>query len=263
MPDHPDNPRPRLSVRKWWPLGGLILISVLVVALGWHRHVSIETLVRHYNSIHAFVLANPAASLAAYVATYVVVVMLSLPGALAMTLTGGILFGGALGGVAAIVGATAGATLVFLLARSAFGESLARRAGPFVGKLAAGFRANAFHYLLFLRLVPVFPFFVVNLVPALAGVPLATFVAATAIGIVPGGFAFAFAGAGLDSVIRTQAAAYKACLDAARGNCHLDFDIKAAVTPELLLGLAALGAIALLPVILRRWRGGRLADSSG
>jgi len=264
MSDLPESPRPnRFPVRTWLPLAIIVLASIVVFAFGWHRHVSVETLVRHYGAIHAFILAHMAAALAAYGAIYVVVVVLSIPAALVMTLAGGLLFGGILGGTAAVIGATAGATIIFLIARSAFGEALARRSGPLAGKLAAGFRDDAFHYLLFLRLVPVFPFFVVNLVPALVGVRLATFVAATVIGIVPGGFAFAFAGAGLDSVIRAQATIYNACLSSGRGDCRLDFDLKAAVTPELLAGLAALGAIALLPVLVRRWRARRLANSSG
>jgi uncharacterized membrane protein YdjX (TVP38/TMEM64 family) len=176
-----------------------------------------------------------------------------------LTLTGGILFGGVVGGAAAVVGATIGATIIFLIAKTAFGEHLAKRAGPAVGKLIGGFRADAFNYLLFLRLVPLFPFFLVNLVPALAGVRLVTFVAATFLGIIPGGFAFAFVGAGLESVIRAQSAAYNACLAAGRTDCRFDFDVKAVVTPELLAGFAALGVIALIPVVVKRWRARRVA----
>jgi len=159
--------------------------------------------------------------------------------------------------------ATAGASIIFMIAKSAFGEHLARRAGPLAEKLTDGFRADAFHYLLFLRLVPVFPFFVINLVAALVGVHLPTFIAATGVGIIPGTFTFAFVGAGLDSVIRAQAAIYNACLAAGRADCRLDFDIRAAVTPELLGALAALGVIALIPVAVKRLRARRMANSSG
>ena len=106
-----------------------------------------------------------------------------------------------------MVGATIGATVIFLVARTALGEPLLRRAGPRAAQLAQGFRADAFSYLLFLRLVPAFPFFLVNLVPAFAGVRLSTFVAATALGIIPGALVYAFAGTGLDSVIAAQQAA--------------------------------------------------------
>jgi uncharacterized membrane protein YdjX (TVP38/TMEM64 family) len=245
---------PRRSVRRWLPLAIIVVATALVFGLGWHRHLSVETLVRNHDAVHAFIGSTRIVAIAAYVATYAVAVALSLPVGLFLTLAGGILFGGVTAGLAAIVGATIGATIIFLIARSAFGEHLVRLAGPTAEKVAEGFRADAFSYLLFLRLVPVFPFFLVNLVPALAGVRLATFISATVIGIVPATFAYAFVGAGLDSVIRAQGAIYHACVAAGRANCRVDFDLKAAVTPELLAALAALGFIALVPVVVKRWR---------
>ena len=134
-----------------------------------------------------------------------------------------------------------------------------KRAGPRAAKLAQGFRDDAFNYLLFLRLVPAFPFFLVNLVPAFAGVRLTPFVAATALGIIPGAFAFAFAGTGLDSVIAAQKAAYDACLAAGRADCQLDFSAAGILTPQLIGALVALGLLALLPVVVKRWRGRRRA----
>jgi uncharacterized membrane protein YdjX (TVP38/TMEM64 family) len=263
MPEPHDSRRSgRQRLCRWLPLAAIVLAMVAAFAMGWHRQVSLETLLRYPDEIHKFIVANRIAAIGLYIALYVVVVALSIPGGLGLTLTGGILFGGAVGGAAAIVGATIGATIIFLIARSAFGEHLARRAGPLADKLAEGFRADAFHYLLFLRLVPVFPFVLVNLVPALVGIPLSTFVAATAIGIVPAGFAFAYVGAGLDSVIAAEGAVYHACLAAARTDCRPSFDVKAAVTPELMVALAALGVIALVPVIVKRVLARRLADSS-
>ena len=129
-----------------------------------------------------------------------------------------------------------------------------RRAGPLACKIADGFRADAFSYLLFLRLVPAFPFFLVNLAPALVGVKLSTFVAATAIGIIPATFAFAFLGSGLDSVIAAQENAYRACLASGRTDCQLQFDLGMIVTPQLLAALATLGVIALIPVVVKRLR---------
>ena len=241
-------------VRRWLPLAVVALVSVVAIGMGWHRHLSVETLVRHHDAIHAFMAAHLAIAIAVYIAIYIAVIALSVPGGLLLTLTGGALFGGLLGGAAAIVGATAGATVIFLIAKSAFGECLARRAGPLAQKIADGFRADAFSYLLFLRLVPVFPFFLVNLAPALVGVRLGTFVAATAIGIVPASFAFAFVGAGLESVIRAEGAAYHACRAAGGADCRVAFDFKTAMTPELIAALVALGVIALLPVLVKRLR---------
>lgn len=264
MSEFPADPTPaRPPLRRWLPLIVVLVLSVTVIAIGWNRKISFETLVRHNEAIHAFILAHKITSVAIYVAIYVVAIALSLPGGLVLTMSGGFLLGGLIGGTATVVGATAGAVILFTVARSAFGEQLTRWAGPLAEKLAAGFRADAFHYLLFLRLVPVFPFVLVNLVAAIVGVRLSTFIAATGIGIIPGTFTFAFLGAGLESVFRAQAAAYNACVASGHTECKLDFDFKAAVTPELLAALAALGLLALLPVIVKRLRARRAASSTG
>ena len=170
----------RASLKRYLPLALVALAMAAVFATGAHRQVSLETLVRHRMAIDAFIDAHSVAAVAAFMAVYIVVVALSIPGALFLTISGGILFGTLVGGAATVVSATIGATIIFLVARSACGESLIRRAGPLACKLADGFRADAFSYLLFLRLVPAFPFFLVNLAPALVGVKLATFVTATA-----------------------------------------------------------------------------------
>jgi len=154
-----------------------------------------------------------------------------------------------------------GATIIFSIARTACGESLIRCAGPRAQSIAEGLRSDAFSYLLFLRLVPIFPFWLVNLAPALVGVRLATFVGATALGIIPGTFVYALLGNGLDSVIRAEGAEYRACLAAGTGNCRLDFDMAAALTPQLLAAFAALGVIALIPILVRRWRARRATNS--
>jgi uncharacterized membrane protein YdjX (TVP38/TMEM64 family) len=247
--------------RRWLPLAVVMVVAIAVVVFGWEQFLSFETLVRHHSAVRAFIVAHGFAAVAIYVGIYVAVVAMSLPGGLILTLSGGFLFGGLIGGGTAVVGATAGATIIFVIAKSAFGEHLVRRVGPLAERLAEGFRADAFHYLLFLRLVPVFPFFLINLVAALIGVKLRTFVVATGIGIVPGTFTFAFVGAGLDSVIRAQASLHHACLAAGAGTCRLDFDARAAVTPELLGALAALGVFALIPVVMKRLRARHIVNS--
>jgi len=244
----------RSRLRRFAPVAVVLLAMVLVFASGAHRHLSLETLVRPRMAIDAFMDHHMVAALGAFVTIYIVVVSLSIPGALFLTITSGILFGTLIGGAASVIGATTGATVIFLVARSACGENLVRRAGPLACKLAAGFRADAFNYLLFLRLVPAFPFFLVNLVPAIAGVKLRTFVAATAVGIVPATFAFAFFGSGLDSVLAAQEGPYRACLAAGRTECPVHFDIGALMTPQLLAAFAALGALALIPVLVKRLR---------
>jgi uncharacterized membrane protein YdjX (TVP38/TMEM64 family) len=243
-----------ISLKRLLPLAVILVLAVVVFAMGWHRALSLEMLVGHRSTIAAFVDRHIVVAVAAFIGLYIAVVAMSLPGGTILTISGGIIFGTLLGGGASCLGATIGATILFLIARTAFGEILTRRAGPRLARLAAGFREDAFNYLLFLRLVPIFPFSLVNLAPALVGVDLGAFVAATSIGIIPATFTYAFVGAGLDSAIAAQEAAYNACMAAGRGDCKLDFDLKAALTFELCAGFAALGVLALVPVAVKRWR---------
>ena len=118
-----------------------------------------------------------------------------------------------MGGLASIAAATIGAIVVFLIARSALRRAACRPGRPLACEsLRQGFQEDAFNYLLFLRLVPIFPFWLVNLAPALLGVSLSTYALATLIGIIPGTFAYSIAGKGLDSVIVAQQAAHQSCL---------------------------------------------------
>jgi len=260
--DHHDPnalPAPCFRLGRFLPLAVIAAISVTVIAMGWHKELSLSALVDRRAAVEAFTAEHRIAALALFASVYALVVALSIPGAAVLTVFGGIIFGTGAGGLAALVGATAGATVIFLIAKSALGGWLVGRAGPHVEKLAAGFCADAFSYLLFLRLVPLFPFWLVNLVPALVGVRLRTFVAATALGIIPGTFAFAFFGAGLDSAIKAQAAAYRACLAAGTAGCRLHFDPMAAATPQLIAGLVALGLLALVPIAVKRFKAARSA----
>src|SRR5262245_49619694 len=255
----------RLTARRLVPVAAIVLLAVVVFAMGWHRQLSLETLVRHRASLDDFVNMHFAAALAVFIVVYVAVVALSIPGALILTITGGLLFGVVVGGVAVVVAATAGATIIFLVARGAFSQYVLRRAGPRLAKIVNGFCADAFSYLLFLRLVPVFPFFLVNLAPALVGVPVGTFVAATAIGIVPATFVFASLGAGLDSVVQAQDSMFQACVAAGRTDCRLNFEPSAVLTPQLIGALVSFGLLALVPVVVRRLVGrrGAVAADSG
>ncbi len=240
----------RFSARRLWPLAALALLVGAVYATGLHRQVSFETLVAHRAAIDGFVAAHKGAAIAAFIGLYVLVAALSIPAGAVLTTIGGFLFGAVTGALAAVLGATLGATVIFLIAKSAVGEHLVRWAGPRAAKFADGFRANAFSYMLFLRLVP-FPFWLVNLAPALFGVPLATFVAATAIGIVPATFAFAMFGAGLDSAVAAQEVAYESCLAAGRGDCRVTFEPSRLLTPQLLAALVILAVVGLVPMVAK------------
>lgn len=242
-------------LKRWVPLFVLVAMAALVVGLGWHRHLSLESIALHRDALKEFLAEHSLLAPLAYAALYTTVIALSLPGGLILTLTGGLLFGCVLGGLLAVTSATLGATVVFLIARSSLGDTLTHKAGPWLAKLRAGFQKDALSYLLFLRLVPAFPFWLVNLAPALLGVPLRTYVLGTALGILPATFAFASAGAGLDSIIAAAKKDHAACV-AAKGEqaCTLQINAGSLVTKELLLAFALLGLIALIPVVLKRWR---------
>src|SRR5664279_45606 len=233
--------RPPNFVRRLVPLAAVIVLAGIAYCAFGRDTLSLEALVRHRAGIDAFVTEHRLLAVLAYIGIYVGVVALSVPGAIFLTVSGGFLFGLLVGAAAAVVGATIGATIIFLVARTALGEPLLRRAGPRAVKLAQGFRDDAFSYLLFLRLVPAFPFFLVNLVPAFAGVRLGPFVLATALGVIPASFVYALAGTGLDSVISAQEDSFQDCLAAGRADCHLTFDPRDILTPELLGALVALG----------------------
>lgn len=242
--------------RRLVPLAILMALAGFAYAMGWQRYLTFEALIENREMLSAFVAANWPLALATYMAVYIAVVALSLPGGALLTITGGFLFGWIAGGLAVIIAATLGASILFLIAKTALGEPLAERAGPWLDRLRKGFQEDALNYLLFLRLVPAFPFWLVNLAPALLGVPLSTFAIGTFLGIIPGTFTFAFLGAGLDSVIDAQIEANRACLEAG-GDCAFRFDPGALVTKELLIAFAALGIIALIPVMIKKLRARR------
>jgi uncharacterized membrane protein YdjX (TVP38/TMEM64 family) len=251
------------SGRRRWQRPAIILACVSAVALVWWsglgRYLSFDALAEHSAVLKAFVAAHWLIALALYVGAYVVAVALSVPGALALTVLGGLLFGAVIGSLAVIVAATIGACIVFLLARSVFGEQLARKAGGRLSGIIEGFRQDEVSYLLFLRLVPVFPFWLVNLAPALAGVRFRNFAWTTFVGIAPGSVAFAAAGAGADSVLAAHGEKLAACRAAGRA-CE-GFDPSVLVTPQLGLALALLGVVALVPVIWRRLAQPRAMDN--
>ena len=230
----------------------LVVIAGVVLAFGWPKQISLESLLHYRAAIEALVASHPMATFTGFIACYAVAAGLSLPGVVFLTIGGGVFFGGLLGGLAAVIGATMGAAAVFLVARNALRGIVMRFVGPQVARFAEGFRASGFNYLLFIRLVPIFPFSLGNLLPALCDVRGVTFVAATFIGIMPMTFAIAFFGAGLDSALAVEIANYRACLAAGTSDCAIDFHLWKAVTPQFIAGLVALGIAALLPMLVRR-----------
>jgi len=244
-----------MAAKRFGPILVIAGIMLMVFGLGWHRELTLENIVALRDRFHIVLTEHRLGSLILYFVIYACAAALSVPGGLILTATGGLLFGWLLGGIAAVAGATVGATIIFLVARSALGEGLTTRAAPWIAKLRAGFESHALSYLLFLRLVPAFPFWFVNIAPAILGVPLRTYIIATFFGIIPATFAFAAAGAGLDSVIMAAKSEYMSCI-ARHGEqgCKLTIHASSLVTKELLLALVLLGCAALLPIALKKWR---------
>jgi uncharacterized membrane protein YdjX (TVP38/TMEM64 family) len=222
--------------RRVWIAAGVVGLVLGLRLAGLGDLLSFETLARYRDTLSAFVAEHAVAAGSAYVAVYVATAALSLPGATVLTLAGGFLFGAAAGTGLTVVAATVGATILFLLARRVFGADALERLGPRAAKLAAGLRRDAASYLLVLRLVPLFPFFLVNLVPAFCGVRLPVFVVTTLFGILPGTAVFSLAGAGLGDVL-------------AAGR---EFSIGGVLTPTVLAALLGLAALSLAAIPLRR-----------
>jgi len=221
------------------PLLILALILVLYYVFDLGRFLGFEALAAHKAWLSAWVDSQPLLAPLAYILLYIAVVAFSLPGGLVMTLSGGLLFGATLGALYAVTGATIGATALFLIAKSSLGDFLLAKAGGAMKKMQAGFATNALSYMFVLRLVPLFPFFLVNLAPAFLGVPLRIYVIATFFGIMPATFVFALTGSGLGSVLDQG------------GHISLDH----VMTPELMAAFAGLALLAMVPVLYKRFKG--------
>jgi len=228
------SPQHGISARRLIPLGLLVAAGITFVAVGGHHYLTFAALAENRDWLSSLVQRWGFVAAFLYIAVYALLVALSVPGSAVLTIAGGFLFGTWLGTLCAVLGATLGATGIFLATRAGLG-GLARRAGPLVDKLEAGFRADAFNYLLVLRLVFIFPFWLVNLVPALAGVRLSTFILATFLGIIPGAFVYASLGNGLGNVV---------------GEPGLGVLLR----PSVLGPVVGLVILALIPVGYKRWR---------
>jgi uncharacterized membrane protein YdjX (TVP38/TMEM64 family) len=196
------------------------------------RHLSLEAVKAQRETLLAFTDRHFAAALAIAFVVYAGSVALSLPGATVLSLAAGFVFGRWVGTVLVVLAATTGATAVFAAARHLFANAARKRLGPVGERINAGFTRDAFAYLLFLRLVPAFPFFLVNLAPAFTSIRLRTYVLATLIGIVPGTFVYVNLGQALGRI------------DSLRGLVSL----------ETVAAFSLLGLLALVPVAWKRLR---------
>ncbi len=234
---------PRFSVKRLLPLLAIVAAIAAFFAAGLDQYVTFDALRDNRAALTDFVAQQGLIAALLFIAIYAVSTALSLPGGAVMSIAGGFLFGTVAGTAYIVIGATAGAIAIFLIAKTALGDALRAKAGPALRRMEAGFQENALSYLLVLRLVPLFPFFVVNIVPAFLGVPLRIYAIATFIGIIPGAFVFASVGAGLGSIF----------------DSNQEFSPSAAVTPEVITALVGLAVLSLLPVIYKKIKARRSA----
>lgn len=242
------------QIKKFAPLAVFVIIFILIWATGLQDYFSFQNIAENQVALETYVDSQLTYAILAYMGIYIVSVAFSLPGATILSLIGGLLFGGLTNGLITIVAATTGATLLFLIARTSIGDILRRKAGKWMEKIAAEFNQGAASYLLFLRLAPIFPFFVVNLAPALLGTKLWTFCWTTFIGIMPGTFAISFIGAGIGAVLTTENEKYQQCIASAATGCEFELSANSFLSMEMIIGLVALGLVALTPIIIKKFK---------
>jgi uncharacterized membrane protein YdjX (TVP38/TMEM64 family) len=226
-------PKGGLSVGK---IAMVVMFGVAVAGFFYFdldRFLSLQALKDNRDDLLSFTETHSAVAAALFVLAYVAVTGLSLPGAVILTLAGGFLFGAVWGTLFVNLGATTGATLAFLASRYLLRDWVERKFGKWLGPVQQGFAQNAFSYLLTLRLIPLFPFFVVNLVSGLTRMNVGAYIAATALGIIPGSFVYAYAGRQLGTIN----------------------SLKDIASPGVIGAFVLLGLLALVPTLYKKWSG--------
>lgn len=250
-----------------WLLAGLACLVAVAVATGvayageLGELASFKTIGLNYDALRRLVEANYGLAALAYLGLYALIGLFLLPGSPVLAVLSGLLFGHAVGIPLSIVGSTVAATLGFTMARLTVGRSVGVMSNPVLDRLRAGFARHALSYMMFLRLTPGLPFGVVNVAPAMLGVPLSTFAIGTTVGMLPSRIALSTAGAGLATVIDRQNVQYSQCLATSppgTASCSYDIDVASLLTNETLAAFVALAVLALVPAMMdaapRVWR---------
>ena len=218
----------------------LVLVLAVVAAtfyvFGLDRFLTFESLAENRETLVEILASHRVSGVIVYIAFYATAVTLFVPGALVLTVAGGFIFGPWYGTLYVVLGATIGATGNFMIAKPLLRNTLRDRAGSTLRKMEAGFQENAINYLLTLRLIPVFPFYLVNVIPALLGVSLRTYLLGTFVGIIPGSFVYANIGVGLDSIFEK----------------NKEISIHGVLTLEIIAALIGLALLAILPAAYQK-----------
>lgn len=220
----------------------LVLVAAIATAYSFdlHTYLSLEQIQAQKDQFKSYIAAQPFLAPVIFIAAYALCVALSLPIATLLTLLGGFLFGLIQGTFLVVIGATIGATILFLVARTSLGATLREKAGGLYQKIETNMKENAVGYLLFMRLVPIFPFVAVNVVPALFNISLRIFILTTFFGIIPGSAVYVYFGQQLGEI-----------------NALGDL-----VSPNVLLAFALLGVFALIPSLHKQWKNRKAGVSS-
>ncbi len=240
-----ETPAKKNALARWLPV--LIILTALVsfFALGLNKYFSIDVLRENRTALLDWAAREPILAISAFIAAYAAAVAISFPGASILTIFGGFLFGLWPGVPMIVTAATIGAFIVFLAAKTAFGNSMSSRAGGFVKRMEEGFRQNELSYMLLLRLVPLFPFWAVNIGAGVAGVKARNYLAGTFIGIIPGSFVYAGIGA-------TAGDAFDAGEDLTLSGVLF--------SPQTIALLSVFTILAIAPMIYR-WRSGKTKNT--
>ena len=252
-PSTPNRETPGKGRERWmrlWPVGLLALGLATLWLAGLGDYLTLDFIIREHAYLATYVNEHLTLAVLTYLALYTVAVAVSFPGASLLTIAGGYLFGAVLGTALTVFAATVGATIIFLAARTSFGAFLREKVDHFAGRFAKGFEENAFSYLFLLRLVPLFPFWLINIVPTLFDVSVRTYVIATALGIIPGTLAYVLLGDGLGATVTTLEAQNPGCAEA--GTC--DIGLGLLLTPGPLIAMAALCIVAVIPLVVKKLR---------
>jgi uncharacterized membrane protein YdjX (TVP38/TMEM64 family) len=226
-----------MYVKRVLPVVGLVAVMVTFFVFDLQHWFTLDALTLHHHQLQQFQTNHAVIAPLVYVLLYIGVVAFSLPGGTLMTLVGGFLFGAWQGSLLTVVAATTGASLLFLLAKTTWGDVLIKKVGPSLRQMQQGFADNALSYMFVLRLVPVIPFFLVNLAPAFLGVSLRVYVIATFFGIMPATFVFSLAGSGFGQILE-------------QGGM---LTLQGILTPHIVAALFGLAGLALMPVFYRRY----------
>ena len=225
-----------IQLKRFIPIIIIIVLMVIAFSLGFGKYFTVENLTAHHQAVKDYVALHSFWSPLIFMVVYLVAIALSIPGGALLSLIGGFLFGVPVGTIYVLIGATFGATLIFLAARSAFSEILRKRAGPFLKKMEKGFHENKISYLLFLRFIPLFPFWLVNIAPAFFRVPLLTYVWTTLVGIIPGSFAYTQAGTGISAILEGDE----------------PLSLEAIFNPKMRIALIVLALVSLGPILVKK-----------